>query len=353
MRKYRILMSVVFLCIFIVSDAKWYKGNTHMHSVRSDGDSPLEVTINWYDSHGYDFVVLTDHNISLDTRYVDMAQVGDDILIIPGNELTLDAAHCNAVGLKKQVVATQLFNEWVKKNGSPEDAGINPTVLRYQLEIDFINSKRALPIVNHPNFSDGVSEKDLMEIQGYRHIELFNGHPLVHNFGKEGYLPVEEKWDYILSRGKKVYGVASDDSHRWKTNKAVPGKGWIMVDARRLAEKPVIRAIRKGKFYSSTGVFLSEYRQTDDNIYLKIDTAETEKTISEGIGDYKETASGECGYRIEVVTKDGNVLQTVSGTELDYDYSEIDRYIRVRVSYTVKSGNKYRTYFAWTQPIFE
>ena len=64
-------------------EMKWFKGNTHMHSVRSDGDSPLETMINWYDDHDYDFVVLTDHNISLDTSYVDMRQVGD-ILVIPG-----------------------------------------------------------------------------------------------------------------------------------------------------------------------------------------------------------------------------------------------------------------------------
>lgn len=336
-----------------MADARWYRGNTHMHSVRSDGDSPLEVTVKWYEKHGYDFVILTDHNISLDKRYIDMTRIGESILIVGGNELTLNSSHCTAFGLRKQVVAPRLFNEWVKKNGAPEESGINPRILKYQLEVDFINSHGALPIINHPNFSDGVTEKELMEIKGYRHFELHNGHPLVYNFGKEGHLPVEEKWDYILSHGKKVFGVASDDSHRWKTKKAVPGKAWIMVEAPRLTEGAITRAIRRGNFYASTGVFFSDLKLSKHNVSLKVDTERTEKTISEGIGDCRESSTGGCGYRIEVVTKDGKVLHSVDGTELDYDFSDIDKYIRVRVMYTMKSGENYQTYFAWTQPVFE
>ena len=40
----------------------WYKGSIHNHSDRSDGDaSPAELTA-WYKRHGYDFIILTDHN---------------------------------------------------------------------------------------------------------------------------------------------------------------------------------------------------------------------------------------------------------------------------------------------------
>jgi hypothetical protein len=44
---------------------RWYKGNTHTHSLWSDGDGAPEHIADWYKSHGYDFLVLSDHNILL------------------------------------------------------------------------------------------------------------------------------------------------------------------------------------------------------------------------------------------------------------------------------------------------
>jgi hypothetical protein len=43
--------------------AKWYKGNTHTHSLWSDGDDFPEMIMHYYKSHGYDFIALSDHNI--------------------------------------------------------------------------------------------------------------------------------------------------------------------------------------------------------------------------------------------------------------------------------------------------
>src|SRR5262245_35808890 len=43
-------------------EKRWYKGNTHTHTVNSDGDStPVEV-VRWYREHDYNFLVLSDHN---------------------------------------------------------------------------------------------------------------------------------------------------------------------------------------------------------------------------------------------------------------------------------------------------
>jgi predicted metal-dependent phosphoesterase TrpH len=40
---------------------KWFKGNTHAHTKRSDGDSSPDYVAQWYKDHGYQFLVLTDH----------------------------------------------------------------------------------------------------------------------------------------------------------------------------------------------------------------------------------------------------------------------------------------------------
>lgn len=42
---------------------RWYKGNTHTHTLNSDGDSHPDDVAKWYKQRGYAFVVLTDHNV--------------------------------------------------------------------------------------------------------------------------------------------------------------------------------------------------------------------------------------------------------------------------------------------------
>ena len=42
---------------------RWLRGNTHTHTLWSDGDAPPETVVAWYVDHGYDFLVLSDHNL--------------------------------------------------------------------------------------------------------------------------------------------------------------------------------------------------------------------------------------------------------------------------------------------------
>ena len=41
---------------------QWYKGNTHTHTLWSDGTHLPEQAVEWYKSHGYQFLALTDHD---------------------------------------------------------------------------------------------------------------------------------------------------------------------------------------------------------------------------------------------------------------------------------------------------
>jgi predicted metal-dependent phosphoesterase TrpH len=40
---------------------RWYRGNLHTHSNRSDGAAPPEQVVEEYRAAGYDFLVLSDH----------------------------------------------------------------------------------------------------------------------------------------------------------------------------------------------------------------------------------------------------------------------------------------------------
>jgi hypothetical protein len=43
--------------------ATWWKGNLHTHTLWSDGDDYPEMVADWYKSHGYHFLALSDHNV--------------------------------------------------------------------------------------------------------------------------------------------------------------------------------------------------------------------------------------------------------------------------------------------------
>ena len=60
-----ILLVGAALGIFTCSEdeLQWYKGNIHTHTFWSDGDDFPEMVVDWYKNHGYDFLVLSDHNI--------------------------------------------------------------------------------------------------------------------------------------------------------------------------------------------------------------------------------------------------------------------------------------------------
>src|SRR5690242_11824625 len=81
-------------------EARWLKGNTHTHTLRSDGDASPETVVRWYREHGYDFLVITDHD---QITLVD----GGGLLLIPGEEVTdklpKKPLHICALGLTKVV----------------------------------------------------------------------------------------------------------------------------------------------------------------------------------------------------------------------------------------------------------
>jgi hypothetical protein len=68
---------------------RWFKGNTHTHTLNSDGDSTPDDVVKWYREHGYQFLVLTDHNVltNVDSLNALHAAPGQ-FLVIKGEEVT-------------------------------------------------------------------------------------------------------------------------------------------------------------------------------------------------------------------------------------------------------------------------
>ena len=71
-----------------MAKAKWYKGNIHTHTTESDGDEAPEKVVRWFRQHGYDFLVLSDHNHLTLFEYAEGRRRYKKPLMIPGEEIS-------------------------------------------------------------------------------------------------------------------------------------------------------------------------------------------------------------------------------------------------------------------------
>jgi len=342
----------------------WYKGNTHCHSTISDGDSAPFKVVKAYHDHGYNFLLLTDHNFLVDHDTIRKPQnLRDDFIMIPGEEVTdQKSVHSTAFNISEYVP----FNNDKNQATSYEDrvseirtALRTPTELSksdlLQLHVDGTIKAGGIPILNHPNFAQGLQVSDILPVKDLHHLELYNGHPSVANWGKDGHISVEAKWDKLLSSGKKIYGIASDDMHNLVSGnprKAGLFRGWIMVNAKELTSKSVHKAIAGGDFYSSNSVMLKTCIMNKKECVIEVDNEATLKEISESDGAPRIDYMGHEGYIIEFIGNEGRVLAITKSRKASYKPQKGDKYVRARITHCTKTDKGYEKLFAWTQPVF-
>jgi len=298
--------------------AEWYKGNTHTHTNISDGDSTPEVAAKWYKDHGYRFVVMTDHNKTGDGGMQAMYGEPGKFLVITGNEISCSSE-------KKPVHLTA-----IAPSDSLKQVNDSTRVITLQKNVSAIRRAGAVPIINHPNFIWAFGAEEMGQVTGWSLFEIQNSHPAVHNNGGIGKPSTEEMWDALLTKGMKVYGVASDDTHNYKDFtplRANPGRGWVCVRADELTPVAIASALDKGDFYSSTGVELVDVTSDAASVAVRINPA------------------GVTAYVVEFIGRGGKVLSKVQGPDASYRLTGKEGYVRARIS----DSNGFR---AWTQPVF-
>jgi hypothetical protein len=298
---------------------RWLKGNTHTHTLNSDGDSTPDDVVRWYREHGYDFLVLTDHNFLTSVDGLNALHGADDrFLVVKGEEVTDrfgdKPLHVNGLNVDRRV--------------APQGGTSVADVL--QRNVTEIRAAHGVPHINHPNFRWAITPEDLQQVRDARLLEIFNGHPEVNNLGGGGVPGLEEIWDALLSNGFLQYGIAVDDAHTFKApgnpNAAGPGRGWVMVKSSALESGALMAALERGDFYASTGVELADYQASPRRIEVKV----------------KPTAFSK--YRIQFIGKGGRVLQEVPEPSASYDLRGDEGYVRARV---LESNGR----IAWCQPV--
>ena len=298
--------------------ARWYKGNTHTHTLNSDGDSTPDEVVRWYRSKGYHFLVLTDHNFLTSVDGLNALHgANDKFLVMKGEEVTDKfgdlSLHINGLDVEREL--------------APQ--GGTSVVEILQRNVDAIRQARGVPHINHPNYRWSITKDQLRQVQNNRLFEIYNGHPQVNLAGGGGVPGLEEVWDSILSSGVLLYGLAVDDAHVFKDpgNPAVagPGRGWVMVRADRLDARALLAAMERGDFYASTGVTLSDYRVTPKDMTVTVNKTTFSK------------------YRIQFIGKGGKVLHEALDSPATYAFTGTEGYVRARV---LESNGQ----IAWTQP---
>jgi hypothetical protein len=303
------------------STLRWYKGNTHTHTLNSDGDSTPDEVVRWYREHGYNFLVLTDHNFLTNVDGLNSVHgAAEKFLVIKGEEVTSSfqtkPVHVNGLDVSELV------------QPSRNAASLVDTI---QQNVDAIRKVNGIPHINHPSFGWAMTAEEFGQVKNNRLFEVYNGHPLVHNMGGGGVPSLEEAWDLILSKGIVLYGIAVDDAHTFKQpgNRSVagPGRGWISVRAPRLDARTLLEAVERGDFYASTGVELVDVKATATSL-----TVETRV-----VGGRK--------HRIQFIGKGGRVLSDVQESTATYTFTGTEGYVRAKV---IDSGGD----IAWVQPVW-
>jgi hypothetical protein len=387
--------------------ARWWKGNTHTHTLWSDGDDFPEMVADWYKRNGYQFVALTDHNTvgteekwwpvprsgvgreaydKYRARHASVMQErrsGDTLavrlrrpaeyapqidepgrfLLVSGEEITQylerRGAHMNALNLVDAI---------------PVQPGATLVeMLRRDLEAIRDQERRTgreiTAVLNHPNFLWSQTAEDLLELPALRFFEVYNGHPLVNILGDSVHASNERIWDIVLTHrfaadGGPLYGVATDDSHdyhRVGTDQRNAGRGWIVVRSARLDADSLMAAMQRGDFYASTGVELTDVRRAGQSLTLAIRPLAGVTYTTQFIGTRRGWDTTSVPVRDSAgrsVTRRysravGAVLAEVRGASPAYRFRGDELYVRARVVSSRPKANGYlprEVEMAWTQP---
>lgn len=253
--------------IYIDKNLKTYKGNLHAHTTRSDGKHTPEQLVNVYKDNGYDFVSFSDHRYFSDTHDFDQ----DDFIIINAYEMTSEGKPENKLfhihGIIHEDRPRIVSFEHDEKHIEPLYKGVETV----QQVIDEIRERGMVAVVNHPKWSRNTFE-ELLQLNDYFAVEIYNHKAEV----RDGIGSSTEHWDYLLDNGKKVFGLAGDDSHDLSVNDKMGQYfgGWVMIQSKALTQKSIVNALLDGNFYSTTGPIINHIEVIDNEIVIECSAVE-------------------------------------------------------------------------------
>ncbi len=252
--------------VYLVSpEQNSYKANMHCHSTLSDGKLTPEQLKKAYRERGYQILAFTDHNRLID--HADLDEPG--FITLPSYEVNADQRP-GAGDWSYQ--KTHHLNIYFEHPERFDPALLAERKCTYEIEsinrfICEINQSGGLVCYNHPDWS--LQEINTYgRIQGLFAMEIFNFGCEVGEFNGNS----QYQYDKMLRAGQKIFCLAGDDNHNafpFTDGKNDSFGGFTVIQAPNLSRASVFRALRTGRFYSSTGPAIYQCYVEDGKIRIE------------------------------------------------------------------------------------
>ncbi len=243
---------------FFKAPGKFYRGNLHTHSTRSDGVISPEEVCRRYAAEGYDFIALTDHFVGLfDYPISDTTLYRTDrFTTILGAELHSGAMengelwHILAVGLPPDF--------------APSDSPVLTPVPGQETGAEIAQRARdagAYVAIAHPEWSN-LTTADARTITAAHAVEIYNHGCAIAADRPHGFYTL----DALLTEGRRLNLCATDDAHFYEPDHF---GGWVMVKASANTPDALLEALKAGHSYASTGPELHDIHWEDDQVTVE------------------------------------------------------------------------------------
>jgi hypothetical protein len=265
---------------FFTAPGRFFRGNLHTHSTRSDGVLPPEEVCRRYRAHGYDFLSLTDHFI------------GRFGYPITDTTPFRDAGFTTLLGAEVHSGAMSNGELWhLVAVGLPPDfaPGHVPDfrpVEGQESAADLARRARAAGAyvaIAHPQWS-GLTLDDARLIDAAHAVEVYNHGCAVGCDRPDGFHTL----DLLLSEGRRLALIATDDAHFSEPDHF---GAWVMVKAPVNEPEPLLDALKAGHFYASQGPEIRDIRVRADAV--EVDCSPAAAIIVQGQGSAARALHGE------------------------------------------------------------
>lgn len=237
---------------------RFYRGNLHTHSTRSDGTKSPQEVCRFYQEMGYHFLALTDHFMErFGYPITDTSMYwGEDFITILGAEL-----HAGQIenGEPWHILSVGLPSDF-----APNLAGeTGPQIAQRAIDAG------AFVAAAHPAWY-GLSEADVLSLGSVHAIEIINGISADHNDRLDSWYMV----DRLAAQGHRYSACATDDAHFHERHQDLL-RGWVWVKAESLTPAALVAALKAGHYYSSTGPQIFDLQvQAGDKVTLRCSPAD-------------------------------------------------------------------------------
>lgn len=221
---------------------RFWRGNLHTHSNRSDGVLEPDEVCRRYQAEGYDFIALTDHFIGMygypitDTT----AFRNEQFTTILGAEL-----HSGAMknGELWHVLAVGLPEGFAPPN-APHFAPVADQETGAAIAAR-AREAGAFVAIAHPEWS-GLTMEDARTIEAAHAVEIYNHGCAIGADRPHGFMTL----DQLMTEGRRLTLCATDDAHFSEPDHF---GGWVMVKAEVNEPAALLEALKDGHHYSTTG----------------------------------------------------------------------------------------------------